>query len=491
MTVAGAPRPGLSKSQIAAFEQCARRLWLAVHQPGAAATDDSAQARFAAGREVGIVARALAPDGVLVQADPDLDAALETTRRWLAAGDRPLFEATFEHDGALVRIDVLEPMGDATWRIAEVKSSTSAKPHHRSDLATQVWVARQAGVPVSGAAIRHIDNRFVLAEPGWFEGLFADEESLDEIEALVAERQALIGAARDALKGPEPAISPGDQCASPYACEFSGHCSRGLTEAPDWPVTILPNGGGRRWLEAGIDDLLQVDAAALTNPVHRRVYDATLSGATFHDAAAARAAIGEWSWPRAWLDFETIAFAVPRWVGTRPYQQVPFQFSVHVEQEDGRIDHHAFLSLDGQDPRRGCAEALIKALPEDGAIIAYSAGFERGRMRELADAFPDLAAALSARADRIVDLLPVTRATWYHRDQRGSWSIKAVLPTVAPDLDYGGLEVKDGGQAQMAWLEISEGADPARRAELERALLAYCERDTWAMVVLARRLCED
>jgi hypothetical protein len=485
------PRPGLSKSQIAAFEQCARRLWLTVHQPDVASTDDGAQARFAAGHEVGAAAWSLAPTGVLIEADPDLGAALEATRAWLAAGAHPVFEATFEHEGVLVRIDALEPMADGAWRVAEVKSSTSAKPHHRADLATQVWVARQAGVAIGSAAIRHIDNRFVLTEPGRFDGLFVDEECLEDIEALVAQRPALIEAARATLIGPDPAIAPGDHCASPHPCAFSDHCNRDLPEPPAWPVTLLPIGGGRRWLDVGVDDLLQVDATALTNPVHRRVYEATHSGTTFHDVAAARAAIGDWAFPRAWLDFETIAFAVPRWVGTRPYQQVPFQFSVHVEQKDGGIAHRAFLSLDGQDPRRACAQALIDALPETGAIIAYNAGFERSRIRELAEAFPDLAPGLSAMADRLVDLLPVTRTTRYHRDQRGSWSIKAVLPTIAPELDYGGLEVKDGGQAQTAWLEITAGADAVRRGQLERGLLAYCERDTWAMVVLARRLCAD
>ncbi|WP_284220646.1 DUF2779 domain-containing protein [Brevundimonas denitrificans] len=484
-------RPGLSKSQIAAFEQCARRLWLAVHQPDSAVTDDSAQARFDTGREVGAVARSLAPEGVLVDADPDLEAALVATRAWFAAIDRPVFEATFEHEGVLIRIDVLEPMADGGWRVAEVKSSTSTKPHYRADLATQVWVARQAGVPIGSATIRHIDNRFLLTEPGRFEGLLADHECLADIEVLVAERPTVIEAARAVLTGPDPAIAPGDHCVSPHPCPFSDHCNRGLPEPPAWPVTILPNGGGRRWLDVGVHDLLAVPEAALTNPVHRRVYEATLSGVTFHDVDAARAAIGDWAFPRAWLDFETIAFAVPRWIGTRPYQQIPFQFSVHVEQQDGGIEHRAFLSLDGEDPRRACAQALIDAVPEAGAVIAYSASFERSRIRELAVAFPDLAPPLSAMADRLVDLLPATRAAWYHRDQRGSWSIKAVLPTIAPELDYGGLQVKDGEQAQAAWREITGGADEVRRTQLERGLLAYCERDTWAMVVLARRLCAD
>lgn len=196
-----------------------------------------------------------------------------------------------------------------------------------------------------------------------------------------------------------------------------------------------------------------------------------------------------WAYPRSWLDFKTISFAVPRWVGTRPYQQVPFQFSVHVEQADGRIDHHDFLALNTNDPRRDCAEALLRAIPPQGAVIGYNAAFERSRVVELAEAFPDLAPALEAIGNRIVDLLPVTRAHWYHRDQRGSWSIKAVLPTIAPELDYSGLEVNSGGAAQQAFLEaIAPETTIERRRHIELALRTYCARDTEAMIVLAKQL---
>jgi hypothetical protein len=198
-----------------------------------------------------------------------------------------------------------------------------------------------------------------------------------------------------------------------------------------------------------------------------------------------------WAFPRVWLDFETIAFAVPRWIGTRPYQQVPFQFSAHIETEQGLIEHREFLSLDGGDPRRGCAEALVAMIPALGTVIGYNASFEKARIQELADAFPDLTGQLDAMADRVVDLLPVARAFWYHRDQRGSWSIKAVLPTIARELDYAGLDVKDGGSAQEAYVEaIAAGTSHERRKALEAALRAYCGRDTEAMMVLARRLCE-
>ncbi len=480
---------GLSKSRITAFEQCPKRLWLQVHRPELAVRDEGAEARFATGHEVGAIAYGLLPDGVMVEAEPDLTAALSATKALLAGGhDRPIFEATLEHDGVLVRIDILEPDGDG-WRMAEVKSSTRAKDYHLGDLATQLWVAREAGVTVSRAAIRHIDNRFVLERDGDFVGLFADTDLFAEAEALAAGRGEVIAAARTVLAGPVPSNAPGAHCETPFPCEFAGFCSSALPPGPAWPVTILPYGGGRRWLEQGVDDLIAVNPAALNNAMHQRVHLATVTGEVFHDVDGARTAMAGWTFPRTWLDFETIAFAVPRWIGTRPYQQIPFQFSAHVESQDGTVAHHEFLRLDGGDPRRPCAEALVALIPETGAVISYNAGFERSRILELAADFSDLTRRLKSIADRIVDLLPVTRACWYHRDQRGSWSIKAVLPTIAHDLDYADLDVKDGGAAQQAYLEaIADGTTPERRNTLDVALRLYCGRDTEAMVVLARRL---
>jgi hypothetical protein len=262
-----------------------------------------------------------------------------------------------------------------------------------------------------------------------------------------------------------------------------------LPSAPEWHVTVLPNGGGKQWLERGIDDLLAIDPEKLTRVIHRRVYDATLTGVAYHDAEGACAAMESWAYPRTWLDFETIAFAVSRWIGTQPRRPIPFQFSAHIEQMNGHIDHREFLNLDGTDPRRPCAEALVDMIPPTGAVIAYSASVEKSCIIQLASAFADLEDGLRAIADRVVDLLPVTRANWYHRDQRGSWSIKAVLPTVAAELDYAGLEVKDGRGAQKAYLEaIAADTGESRRQAIDAALRAYCGRDTKAMIVLASAL---
>lgn len=480
---------GLSKSRITAFEQCEKRLWLSVHKPELAEQDDDAQTRFSIGHEVGDAACAMYPHGVMVEAEPDLASALATTRQLLADGvTGPIFEATLEHDGVLVRFDLLWADGQGGWCAAEVKSSGGRKDYHLGDLATQIWVAQQNGLAISSAAIRHINTAFVLEREGDLNGLFADVQSLDDVADLIGTRAAVVAAARQTLAGPEPDRAASAHCQTPFPCEFEAYCRRNEPPGPEWPVTVLPQGGGKKWLEQGVTDLMDVDASAL-NATARKVYDATRSGELFHDLAGAKATIDSWGWPRIYLDFETISFAIPRWVGTRPFMQVPFQFSVDVEQADGRIEHGEFLSLDGSDPRRACAEALVAQIPDVGPVIAYSASFERSRIVELAAAFPDLAPALTAIADRIVDLLPVTRKHWYHRDQRGSWSIKKVLPTLGAELGYDGLDVADGGQAQEAYLEAVSSVDEGRRAALRDGLLAYCKLDTEAMIVLAHRLC--
>lgn len=482
-------RYGLSKSRITSFEQCPKKLWLSVHRPEFAQHDEGAEMRFAGGNEVGEIACALHPQGVMVEAEPDLTAALAATARLLGEGHPgPIFEATFQHEGVLVRVDVLERTESNAWSAAEVKSSTGVKDYHRGDLATQVWALREAGLELESAAIRHIDKTFELTRAGDYAGLFTDVDLLDKLEDTIAGRAALVEQARAVLAGEEPELEMGDHCSSPFECEFAAYCGLDLPSGPEWPVTVLPRGGGNKWQTKGIENLLDLSPDDLSG-TNAQILAATRDGVPFHNAEGARREMAGWGWPRAWLDFETIAPAVPRWIGTRPYQQIPFQFSLHLEQEDGTITHHEFLSCDGSDPRRTCAEALVEMIPSDATIVAYYAPFERRVLRDLAGWEPDLAKSLLAMAEATVDLLPVTRNNWYHRDQRGSWSIKAVLPTIAPELDYATLEVKDGGNAQMAWHEAADQAcSEARRGALSDALRAYCARDTWAMVTIARAL---
>lgn len=486
-------RTGLSKSRITLFEQCPKRLWLSVHRPELADEAPATSAAMAAGHAIGAAASALLPDGYMIEARDGLSAAVRETADLLAAGfDRPLFEATFVHADVLVRVDLMIPDGSG-WRVAEVKGTTGPKPHHLADIATQLWVMRGNAVPVRSAAIRHINRAFVLEREGDLQGLFADSVVDELVEPVIAGRGEVAAAARAALEGEEPVREPGAHCDEPFSCSFKTYCHRHAPPTPEWPVWLLPDAAGktiaRAWAGRDVHDLTLVPADAMSSGRLRRVHAATLTGTAWHDAAAVAAETAGWAWPRTFLDFETIQFAIPRWVGTRPFAQVPFQFSAHVEQADCSLEHHDWLSTDGRDPRRGCAEALCR-LPDTGAVIAWNAGFERGCLLGLAGMFPDLAPRLRAIADRLVDLLPVVLRHYYHRDQRGSWSIKAVLPTIAQELDYEALsEVRSGTNAQAGYVEaIDPATSPERRAEIRTRLLAYCERDTIATKVVLERL---
>lgn len=485
-------RHGLSKSRITLFEQCPRRLWLSVHRPELAEVSANTRAAFAHGHQIGALACELLPHGIMVDDANGLGAALDQTATLLATGvDRPLFEATFVHEGVLIRADLMLPTGNG-WHIAEVKNTTGVKDYHRGDLATQLWVMRGAGVKVTSASIRHIDRSFVLTRAGDYAGLFADTFIAAEIEPLIAGRGEVVAAARELLLGEEPVREVGAHCDTPFACSFKSWCGRDLPPGPEWPVSLLPDSAGKKvaakLLASGVADLMSAPPDAMTSPKLARVHAATLSGVAHHDAAAIAAETAGWAYPRTFLDFETIQFAIPRWVGTRPFEQVTFQYSAHIEQAEGSVSRRAFLSIDGSDPRRACAEHLV-GLPAEGAVIAWNASFERSCLVGLAALFPDLAPALTSLASRLVDLLPVTRRHYYHRDMRGSWSLKAVLPTLGvPGYDDLG-EVRTGTDAQAGYLEaIDPATSDERREALRVALLAYCERDTEAMLVILHRL---
>jgi hypothetical protein len=490
-----APRTAyrLSKSRLLSFLQCPKRLHLALHRPDLAEEDEGAARRMAAGHGVGEIARRLHPGGVLIGHDDDLGAALaETAERVKPSPRVPLFEATFEHEGVLVRADLMLPQGRG-WRMVEVKSSASVKDYHLRDCAIQTWVARHAGIRVQSTAVAHVDTAFVYAGGDNYRGLLKEVDVDEDIEALAGEVPGWVSAAKAVLAGPEPAIPVGGQCDDPFPCPFYAHCSRDLPPGPEYPVELLPGTAGKRLAAAlrasGIDDLRDAPEERFESDSFRRIWQATVSGEAFLDPAAAEE-LQRLGWPRHYLDFESVQFAVPVWAGTRPYQQLVFQWSCHTESEDGQVTHREFLDTSGQDPQRRFAESLLAALDDDGPVFVYNQGFEATRLKELAERFPDLAGALTEIVGRMVDLLPITRRHYYHPEMKGSWSIKAVLPTVDADLAYDGLEtVAHGQDAQAAYQElIAPETTSERKAELERGLLEYCMRDTLALLKLTHRL---
>lgn len=487
-------RHDLTKSKITLFEQCPKRLWLSVHRRDLIEIDAATQARFDTGHAVGELACDLVEGGVMVTMDEGVQGALRQTADLIAAGDRPIFEGTFQHEGVLVRVDIMRPDGNGGWHVAEVKSTASRKDYQLADLATQVWVMEGSGVKVASASIRHINTGFVYARERDYIGLLVDRHSEDELRPIADGRLPVVLAARETLNGEEPDIAPGSHCDEPFSCDFKDYCYRDVQKA-EWPISLLPRTGKKiaeTYEVKGFAELTEIPPGELKNPKHETIRVVTVSGEPFHDQERARELTAEWTYPRTYLDFETVNPAIPRWIGTKPFQQVPFQFSAHVEDIDGGIEHIDFLSLDEEDPRRAFAEALLEAVPAEGAIITYNATFERSRLKELAVRFDDLAERLRGLVDRVVDLEPVARQCWYHRDQKGSWSIKYVLPTIPGMEGYADLDVQDGMEAQRAYFEaLSEPEGGERRQKLDRDLREYCKKDTEAMVELLRHLTGD
>jgi hypothetical protein len=383
-------------------------------------------------------------------------------------------------------VDLLIPAGQG-YRLVEVKSSTSVKEYHLPDVAVQEWVLTNNGLNIVSKELAHINNQFIYPGNMEYNGLFHYQDVGDMVDALAPQVPLWVQDARKVLAEDEPAIDTGKQCNDPFECPFLSYCSPPQNASDLYPPEDLPRAS--RLAEAlrseGYEDLRDIPPERLERAQHQRIHRAVLSGKPLLDQTAYRV-ISDLPYPRYYVDFETISFAVPIWRGTRPYQQLPFQWSCHVEPENGELAHVDYLAEGPHDPRREFAEQLLHAVGDEGPIVVYNAAFERTRMRELATAYPDLAERLEAAISRIFDLLPVARDYYYHPDMHGSWSIKAVLPTIAPDLDYAELEVADGGMAQDAYLRLyHSNIDKSEQKILRKALLRYCELDTLAMVKIA------
>ena len=483
-----------SKSKLLALRQCPKRLWLEIHRPDLREDSAATEANFQIGFQVGDIAQQIYdPEGcgALIDVQSEgFDRAFERSAELLHT-TQPIFEAGFSAGGALAFADVMLPEqqeGKQVWRMVEVKSSTSVKDYHRDDVAVQAFIAQSAGVPLASIALAHIDSSWVYPGDENYQGLLKENDLTAEAFARTEEVKDWIAQAQSVFAMPsEPTVETGDQCSKPFDCGFYDYCSRDEPK-PEYPVYWLPRFPAikrKELAQQGVIDLGNVPDDLL-NEKQRRVKENTLADTVFFDAAGAAADLAAYSLPAYFLDFETIQFAVPIWKGTRPYQQITFQFSLHTLAASGQLDQTAFLDLSGNNPSEPFAHALIAACGQQGPVYVYNAGFETARIRELAERYPLLSEKLLAINERVVDLLPIARERYYHPSQQGSWSIKKVLPAVVPELRYDALDgVQDGGMAMEAFLEgIHPDTSIERKSEIEQQLLAYCKLDTYAMVRL-------
>ncbi|MFQ5420687.1 MAG: DUF2779 domain-containing protein, partial [Anaerolineae bacterium] len=449
-----------------------------------------AQRRLSAGQEVDV----RAPDGRLTPYRPHPEDMAPLTAHAIADGVETLFQAAFAIDDLLVKVDVLQKTATSTklstsvgWHLIEVKSSAKYKPkEHLPDVAFQVYVLRQAGLNIAQASLMHLNSDCRAPD---LSNLFTLTDITDEANDFLPQLETDVAAIRQLMAGNDaPDVGIGRHCTRPYTCLFYDHCWHDVAGLTIYDIPRLNAKKERPLQDAGVLYLADIPADYPLTATQRAFVNFIVQEQINVDRAAIQQELDDLEYPLYFFDFETIDYAIPRFDGCKPYQQVPFQYSCHILQADGTLTHYDYLHTDRDNPQRPLAEALLTHIGETGRLIAYNIPFERGVLRHLAAQFPEYADRLTSMADRLWDQLPIFRR--HYRDYRfgKSNSLKSVLPVMAPELSYKLLDVQNGTQAQAVWEEMIGEGDTAVKAQLADQLRAYCHLDTLAMVEIHRML---
>lgn len=481
----------LSKSLYIKGLQCHKALWLQKYQPELKdKVTESQQASFDSGTDVGILAQQLFPGGVEVPYDGlTYSEQAARTQELITDGTTTIYEATFSFDSIFIKIDILHH-GENGWELYEVKSSTGLKDVYLNDIAVQYNVLSGCGISPSKAALIHINNKYVRQGNIEVDKLFTILDLTGDVRVKQAEVVANIAAMRTMLQGDMPQIDIGPHCSDPYECSFTGHCWNHIPENSVFDFRGQGRPDSFELYRQGIVSMKDVPADRL------RWRQAIQLNGLLHqknvvDADAVSKFLGSLSYPLCFLDFETTYMTpVPLFDGTRPYQQVPFQFSLHIIPEPGaEVIHCEFLADGSADPRGVFLKQLLAYIPPAACILTWNQTFEEQRLRELSEAFPERNREIQTVIENLHDLMvPFRNQSIYHWQFNGSYSIKAVLPALVPELTYETLEVNNGEMAASTWLRIRNEIDEEQVAVLRHQLLEYCCLDTLAMVRILEKM---
>jgi len=477
--------PLISKTAYLQGLQCPKLLWYRFNQKDAIPEPDAlTQAVFDQGHEVGDLAKRLFPEGIEVGAGiTDLNQTIKLTQQALELR-RPLYEAAFASKLAYARCDILNPVGVDRWDLFEVKSSTSAKPVYLHDLALQVRVLRDAGVRVRRCVLVYVNKDFVRHGDVDPQEFFIRDDMTDAVDELLPDVEDHLDQMADIIRLDEsPEVAIGPHCDNPYTCPLHDLCWSYL---PEHSVFTLVRMGakGFKLLEQGVRAIRHLPEGFKLSPAQQIQRQAVITGKPQVNKTALAVFLKRLKYPLHFLDFETFAPAIPVYDGTGPYEAVPFQFSLHVQQAPGvEPQHFMYLAEGTADPRREFMERLQAVLGDHGSILVYNAAFEKAVLSGCAELLPEFQPWVDGIKHRIVDLLtPFKSFHYYHPNQHGSASIKAVMPAIT-GRGYGELDIQEGGTASLEFFRVTFGNVPnTERQRVRRQLVEYCGRDTEGMV---------
>ncbi len=481
----------LSKSRFVSGMQCHKKVWFDFYRKDLKTPVDEAQQRiFDLGHKIGELAWRKFPDGKDATPEDysDFIPSIANTKQWISEGVPTIYEATFSARNVFCMLDILHKHQDEYWAI-EVKNSTNVKDYHLTDAAFQYFVMAESGFIPDRFFLMHINNQYVKDGE-----ITSDIFHLEDITEKVLETQPWVIENLDAILQAleledEPQITIGRQCGSPFTCDYQHHC---WSHIPENSVFELSRIGKKSWdlYEQNILSINDIPEDYPLSNFQQLQFRGSKFGEKHIDVVSIQNFVDKWHFPLYFFDFETIFPAIPVLDGTRPYEQVPFQYSLHRLDDQGNLDHFEFLANPAsfQDPNESPLKNLIYEMKNhfgsNGSIIAYNMAFEKRILVSLKEKFPEEKKFLEDLIERMVDLMVVFQKNWYYDPAMGkSYSIKAVLPALIPELSYQDLEVSNGDMASNLFHASVENGSFVTK-NLKNNLSEYCKLDTYAMVVL-------
>ena len=484
----------LSKSTFIRGLQCEKSLYLYKHHYNLKdPISPSLQATFDRGNTVGLLAQQLFPNGR--DASPEnhfkVYESVRKTNEFINQGEHIIYEATFIHNEVLCALDILVK-DDEGWKAYEVKSSKEGSPTYINDAAIQYHTITNSGIDLKDISIVHINNQYIRGEELDINQLFSIESVEDRVEELLPKIPDKISKFKEVIANPSiPDIDIGGHCFKPYECDFKGECWKHI---PDYSVFNISNLRKNRMFDLykqGVITLDQIDLdKSPLNASQTLQITSEVDGSSHIDKPKIREFINNLKYPLYFLDYETINPAIPYYNGVRPYQNLVFQYSLHIKTSpDSEVIHKEYLADPKNDPRTDFVKRLIEDCGETGDILVYNIGFERTKTKDLIEPFPEYADELKNIIKRLKDLMIPFQKKWFYTPQmKGKHSIKKVLPALIPEMSYDDLDIQEGGTASNTFKTMIERTFEGNENEVRKQLLEYCKLDTFSMVKILEEL---
>lgn len=488
----------LSKSKYCSGIVCDKKVWLSCYKPEEA-EDMGSDTVLENGTRVGELARDLFGEHILIEYNKDKQKMVEDTKKYLKESPNIICEASFIYDDNFCAVDILKNYKDGV-EIYEVKSSTDIDDIYLDDISYQTWVLKKCGLNVKKSFIVYVNNKYVKNGDFNINEFFniedvSDSLDLESVEKNINELKEIIN------NDKEPDVDLSLNCKknkkTSYDCPFFKYCSRNLPTP-----NVFDIGWGMHFSKKlemyqrghiTFEDV--IDKEKLSAKTIEQVRFALNDNPPKINKEAIKKLIDSFKYPLYFLDFESYQPAIPTIDGTHPYQQICFQYSLHILDKDNNLIHKEFLSDDyNGNPMYGLCKQLCEDIPANSCILVYNKTFEQTRLREMAEIFPEFREHLLNIRDNIIDLMdPFFNQDYYVKEMGDSYSIKKVLPALFPNdpsLDYHNLEqVHKGDEASNAYQSLPTLSEQ-EQIKLRKNMLKYCELDTYAMVKIYEKLME-